>query len=527
MRRTANGRRTCRAGLRHLHPAVCLLALLIATTAAGADAPSPPEMQDAPSIVIASKTFTESYVLAELFAQTLEGAGFAVERRPGLGGTLICFSALRSGEIDLYPEYTGTLHQAALKLEPGAPPELVARRMQALGLRTSASLGFNNTYAIVMDAARADALGITRISDLRRHRSLQLGFTHEFLERPDGWPGLAERYGLRGEVRGLEHALAYQAIADGKLDVTDAYATDGDLDRYGLRVLEDDLAFFPEYLAIALARDDLPAGAMQALEQLAGRLDDATMRELNARAVVSRQGFASIASAFLDGQGIASGASVGNTGANADDMWSRLGRNVVRHLQLTFAALLLACIGGIALGVAVHQRERLSRVVVYGAGLLQTVPSIALFALMIPLFGIGWLPAMVALFLYSLLPILRSTIAALRSIDPTLRRVAEGIGLTRGEQVRHVLMPLALPNVLAGLRTSAVICVGTATLAAFIGAGGLGEPIFTGLTLNNTGLILQGAIPAALLALATELGFELLEARLIPAHMRSGGMGSN
>ena len=203
-------------------------------------------------------------------------------------------------------------------------------------------------------------------------------------------------------------------------------------------------------------------------------------------------------------------------------MWRSLARNTSRHLQLTGLALLFAALVGVLTGVLVHLSRPASRVVLYLAGLLQTIPSIALLALMIPLLGVGFTPAVVALFLYSLLPILRSTIIALVTIDPLLRRVADAMGLTRAQQFRHVLFPLALPHVLAGLKTAAVISIGTATLAAFIGAGGLGEPIVTGLALNDTRLILQGAIPAAILALLTEFFFELVERRLIPAHMISG-----
>jgi osmoprotectant transport system permease protein len=194
-------------------------------------------------------------------------------------------------------------------------------------------------------------------------------------------------------------------------------------------------------------------------------------------------------------------------------------RNTLRHLQLTATALAAAIVVGLITGIVVHRSKSISRIVLYLAGLLQTIPSIALLALMIPLFGIGFVPAIVALFLYSLLPILRNTVTALITIDPLLRRVAEGMGLTPLQQIRHVLLPLALPNVLAGVRVATVICIGTATLAAFIGAGGLGDPIVTGLALNDVNLILQGAVPAAALALITEIAFELLERVLVPPHM--------
>ena len=192
------------------------------------------------------------------------------------------------------------------------------------------------------------------------------------------------------------------------------------------------------------------------------------------------------------------------------------------HLQLTLIALSLGCAVGLPVGIAVYRYGNLSRSIIYIAGLMQTIPSIALLALFIPLFGIGRTPAIIALFLYSLLPILRSTITALLTIDPALKRIAEALGMTRMQQLTQVLIPLALPNVLSGIKTAAIICIGTATLAAFIGAGGLGEPIVTGLALNDTSLILQGAIPAACLAILTELLFEMLERVLIKPHMLVG-----
>ncbi|MEL7449581.1 MAG: ABC transporter permease, partial [Pseudomonadota bacterium] len=233
-----------------------------------------------------------------------------------------------------------------------------------------------------------------------------------------------------------------------------------------------------------------------------------------AKVSVGGESFAAVAAGFLREAGLSTA-----TTSPRDNPWQRLRHNVLVHLQLTGMALALACVAGIALSLAVYRSERLSRIVLYFSGLLQTIPSIALLALMIPLFGVGRLPAVVALFLYSLLPIVRSTVTALITIDPVLRDVARAMGLSPREQVRHVLLPLALPNLLTGVKTAAIISIGTATLAAFIGAGGLGEPIVTGLALNDVGLILHGAIPAALLAIVTEFAFELLERRLLPAHM--------
>jgi osmoprotectant transport system permease protein len=188
-------------------------------------------------------------------------------------------------------------------------------------------------------------------------------------------------------------------------------------------------------------------------------------------------------------------------------------------VKLTLIALLAGIIFAVPLGILVYRAGPLGRPVIYAAGVLQTVPSIALLALMIPLFGIGAVPAIIALFLYALLPILRNTATALFSIDPILRKVAVGMGLTPGQRLRNVEIPLAAPTILAGVKTAAVINIGTATLAAFIGAGGLGEPIVTGLALNDTGLILEGAVPASILAILTELVFEGLERIIVPRHL--------
>ena len=464
-------------------------------------------------ITVGSKNFNEGYLLGEIIAQTLEREGFAVERKFGLGGTLVCYQALVNGEIDVYAEYTGTLAQAILKLD-GPAPDLAQLNaaVATLGLQALAPLGFNNTYALAMRQGMATEKGIIRISDLVQHPQLAPAFSMEFMNREDGWPGLAGAYNLTIKPTGIEHGLAYQALVDGSIDITDAYSTDGELARYNLAVLDDDRGFFPRYLAVPFVRTDLPDQAKTALGRLAGSLDDRRMQELNRMTTIDGASFAEVASGFLRGEGL------GEARVEASLAATILGNTLI-HLKLTAIALLLGCLVGLPLGIAVFRARTLANVTVYLAGLLQTIPSIALLALMIPLFGIGEKPAIIALFLYSLLPILRNTVTALVTIDPLLKRVAAAIGLTRRQQLRHVLVPMALPNILAGVRTAAVISIGTATLAAFIGAGGLGEPIVTGLALNDTGLILQGALPAAGLAILVELLFELLERLLVKPHM--------
>ena len=469
--------------------------------------------QQAP-IVVGSKNFTESYVLAEIMAQTLELHGLAVEREFGFAGTLIAFEALRAGEIDLYAEYSGTISQAILQTDSEFDGPALAAALAPLGLDPLEPFGFDNTYAIAIMPALAQALRLERISDLRAHPTLRLGLSHEFRDRADGWPGLKRAYSLPQESFGLEHGLAYQALLEDEIDVTDAYSTDGDLNRYNLRLLEDELGYFPTYLALPLARGDLDPQARAALASLAGSIDATQMRALNAEVVVNGRTFADVAAQFLAGRGLGTGAPQTRSG-----LQERLLANVLVHLKLTSIAVLAATLIGLGLALSVYRSPTVSKTVLYTAGLLQTVPSIALLALLIPIAGVGQVPAIIALFLYSLLPIVRNTITALITIDPQLQRVAVALGLTQAQRLRVVYLPLALPHVLAGIRIAAVVSIGTATLAAFIGAGGLGEPIVTGLALNDTGLILQGAIPAAALAVTVELMFEVLERRLVPPHL--------
>ena len=492
--------------------ALCALAgLAVASALAEGDRPAEP----APTIRVASKNFNEGYVLAEVFAQLLESEGFAVVRRFGLGGTLVCYQALTTGEVDVYPEYTGTIAQAILKLDT-TPADQELRSMLRDGhqLELLAPLGFNNTYAIALEKSRAQTLGLEGIGDLAAHPELRLAFSHEFNERHDGWPGLRAAYHLPQTPSGIEHGLAYQAIREGKVDVTDVYSTDGDIHKYGLVLLEDDRGYFPRYLAAPLVRVGFPERAREVLERLGGTIDEETMRTLNGRVLLQGETFAQVAAGFLASAGL-----VDEDRAVPNRRGALLLRRTIRHLELTLAALLAAMLVAIPLGVLVYRSRRIARPIVYVTGALQTIPSIALLAFMIPLFGIGAVPAIVALFLYALLPILRNTATALFSIDPVLKKVAEGMGLTTAQQLRYIEFPLAAPTILAGIKTAAVINIGTATLAAFIGAGGLGEPIVTGLALNDTKLILEGAVPAAVLAIATELVFEGIERWTVPRHL--------
>lgn len=465
-------------------------------------------------VTVASKAFSESYVLGEIVAQLLEAEGFSVERKLGLGGTLIAFGALREGEVDVYPEYSGTLIQAILN-EPGMTRAGLDAALAERGLVFRVPLGFNNSYAMAVTEELARARGLAKVSDLAAQADLSFGFSHEFLNRADGWPALKMTYSLPQDASGIEHALAYRALESGHLNVTDAYTTDGELDFYALRLLEDDRNFFPIYDAGLLTRDDMPAPVAAVLMRLARRLDEGTMRALNRRVASDGEEPARVAADYLLETGLVSAAEVAEVGG-----YERILRNTLVHLKLTSIALLMGCLVAVPLALLVARHHRVASSLLYVTGLVQTVPSLALLALLIPLVGLGQVPAIIALFLYSLLPIVRNTLTGLFNVDPLLKEVAVSMGLTPAQQLRKVELPLAIPTILAGIKTAAIISIGTATLAAFVGAGGLGEPIITGLTLNDHALILEGAIPAALLAVVVELLFELIERATVPAHLR-------
>ncbi|MFQ5628620.1 MAG: glycine betaine ABC transporter substrate-binding protein, partial [bacterium] len=466
-------------------------------------------------VTIGGKNFNENFILAEMMAQLLESEGFEVERKLGMGGTLVCFTALETGEIDVYPEYSGTIEQAILKLPESVSYDsiraILSREHRAELL---APFGFDNTYAVAMNRNAAKERGVRTISDLRNCNDCRLGFSLEFLNRQDGWIGLKQAYNLPQSPSGMEHGLSYIAIQNGEIDATDAYSTDGDIPKYDMVLLKDDKHFFPTYLGAPLVRSDFPERGKAILAKLANTLDEEKMQALNAQVIIEGKTFAEVASAFLLEKGLIRDTDVQNEG-----LWARLQRRTIRHILLATIALSTAILIAVPLGIFIFRVERIGKPVLYFTGLLQTIPSIALLALMIPLFGIGIVPAIVALYLYALLPILRNTATALLNVDPILKKVSVGMGMTRWQQLRYVELPLAVPTILAGVRTAAVITIGSATLAAFIGAGGLGEPIFTGLFLNDTRLIMEGAIPAALLAILVELLFELVERVFIPAHL--------
>ena len=485
-----------------------LLLLLFCSSAMAADK----------AIVVGSKIFTEGYVLGEVAAQTIEASSppVPVIRKLGMGSTGILFQSLSSGAIDVYADYTGTLTEAIIK-----DPNLKSQReIQAalgkLNLVMSEPLGFNNTYALAVRESFARQNNVTTISDLARLKTpVRAAFSYEFMDRADGWPGLAAAYHFAlpaKTVNRMEHSLTYQAIDQNAVDVIDVYSTDAKIRKFDLRVLDDDLAYFPVYQAVWVARKEFvqkyPA-QWDALQKLAGTIDVNTMLDMNAAADIDKKSYAEIGAHFRGAQAQVT-----------DTFTSRIAHRTVEHLWLVAISLLFSIVIGVPLGIAAVRYHTAGQAILLLSAMIQTVPSLALLCFLIPLFGVGTKPALVALCLYSLLPVVLNTFTGIRSIDPRHLENARAFGLNGRQILFRVTLPLASPMLLAGVKTATIVSIGTATLAALVGAGGYGAPIVSGLSLNDVPTILTGAIPAALMAWLAHGLFEVLGKIFIPAGLR-------
>jgi osmoprotectant transport system permease protein len=475
------------------------------------------------TVRMGSKAFTESVILAEIVAHLAENEGLEAEHIEGLGGTRLLWEALLAGQIDIYPEYTGTMSEEIFAGEGVRGVPALRTKLAESRLKMTDPLGFNNTYVIGMKEDLAAELGIRTISDLRDHPDLTLRFSNEFMKRADGWGALAQRYQLpHQDVRGLEHALAYEALDNGVIQVTDLYATDAKIRKLQLRRLTDDLAHFPQYHAVFVYRVELEQRApalVAALHSLEAAIDETAMTNMNAWVELDGLSESRVAADFLAAvRGIQS--QVRDQSVVRD-----IARYTLEHLNMVAVSLAAAILVAIPLGIVAARKTGLAQPILGIAGLIQTIPSIALLVLLIRPVSyfsdeLGYPQAVVALFLYSLLPIVRNTYTGLRGISPQLHESAVALGLPPRVRLWRIELPLASRMILAGVKTAAVINVGFATLGGFIGAGGYGEPIFTGIRLNDYGVILQGAVPAAVLALLVQGLFELVDRIIVPKGLR-------
>lgn len=496
---------------------ICLLLMFTLVSGVAADQ----------TLTVGSKRFPESEIIGEMLTQIANRVGEAtVIHKQGLGNTGIVFNALKQGSIDVYPEYTGTISQELLKDKGPISVAAMNVQLKPLGLEAGVPLGFNDGYGLAMRASQAEKLGIVTIADLAKHPELRLGMSQEFLKRADGWPGVKKAYSLPFETpQGFDHGAAYQAIGIGQVDVVDVYTTDAEIQKFKLRVLQDNRHYFPDYSAVLLYRIGLPTRLPRtwaAIAKLQGKITADQMIAMNALASTQHKSPSVIAGNFLaKNLGIGKATAIGPRRSLlaltfGGDFW-KLTR---QHLALVFISLALSILAAIPLGIAAARYRPAANPILSVVGIIQTIPSLALLVFFVPMLRLGAPPTIAALFLYSLLPIVRNTYTGLTNIAPSIRESGEALGLPSGSRLRLIELPLASRSILAGIKTAAVINVGTATIAAFIGAGGYGERIFSGLETYDTMTLLSGAIPAALLALVVQFGFDLLERAVVPAGLR-------
>ncbi|MEW4486946.1 glycine betaine ABC transporter substrate-binding protein [Thalassoglobus sp. JC818] len=481
-------------------------------------------LMSASGLRVAAKGFTESVTLAEIASALAIESGNSSEPVTELGGTQVLWSALVSGEIDVYPEYTGTLRQEIFRGQPLPDDESLEKKVEESGVSMTAPLGFNNTYAIAMKRSRAEEFGIEKISDLSKFPQFKYAFSNEFMDRGDGWPSLKRTYDLSpADIRGIQHTLAYRALDAGEIDVADAYATDPHILEMDLKLLKDDRNYFPKYDAVYLYRTQLEETNpefVKLLKSMEGKLSDSTMLRLNEAVEIDELSEPDVASQFVN-------KTFGfNVKSASQSLTRRIWKTSLEHLFLVVISLSAAILVGIPAGIIAAKTKLPGQIILGTAEIIQTIPGLALLVFMGVLFirvglpSIGAFPVMVALFLYSLLPIIRNTMTGLTEIPKSLIESATALGLGPAARLRLVELPLSAPMILAGIKTTAVINVGYAALGGLIGAGGYGQPIMTGLRLNSEAHMLEGAIPAAIMAISVKYVFEAAEKFLVSPGLR-------
>lgn len=490
-------------------------------------------------IIIGSKSFTEQLILGEMAAILLkEKYNQEVTKKLSLGGTKVALDALRNGDIHLYPDYTGTGYSFILqKNDLETDPDKIYREVQKEYLKRfdiiwSPPIGFNNTYALAVREDDKRFENIDSVSQLSgKTNQYRFGGPHEFMERNDGYRNFVDIYKLNfntDKITALDSGLMYSAIRDKNVDMIMSYSTDGRILAYNLKILDDDRKFFPPYYAAWIAKSEtirkFPA-LKKMFSDFEELIDEETMVELNNQVDTFKLEPSTVARNFLIKRGLIKGTpSEKKRGSGFLNYVKAKKRYLIKitkdHLILSFSALFLALLISLPTGIILTRLPSISQPVFAFINTVQTVPSLALLGFLIPLMGIGKAPAILALFLYSLLPLVRNTYTGIKAVDKNFIEASRGMGLTNAQILMRVELPLAMPIILAGIRTASVIVIGTATLAALVGAGGLGDPIFRGVATVNGNLILLGAIPSAILAIVVDKLLGWSEYKLVSNGLR-------
>jgi len=345
----------------------------------------------ASEIKVGMKSFTESVILGEMAIHLAQEAGIQSVERKKLGGTRILWNALVSGAIDIYPEYTGTISQEILAGKGIHGEEAIRKALHKKGISMSPPLGFNNTYALGMRKETADPLEITTISDLRQYPKFNFGFSNEFMNRADGWGSLKKAYHLPQEnVRGLDHDLAYRALASGGIQVTDLYSTDAEIKYYKLLVLDDDAKHFPAYHAVFIYRQELEnlhPKLTQLINHMGGKINEQEMIRMNARAKLEKIPENQVAAEFLAEK------LKMETQAHEETILGMLLKHTKEHIILVSTSLLPAILLSVILGIWAAQKAKVGQVILATVGIIQTIPALALLVFMMTPLKFIWGPS--------------------------------------------------------------------------------------------------------------------------------------
>ena len=483
-------------------------------------------------IIISSKAFTENIVLSEMLALLLEEKyNFKVVRKFNMGGTKLIFDSLINGYVDVYPEYTGTGYAMILKQsgekDPKKTYKIIKKEfLKRFDLIWSLPLGFENNYALLVKEKDIRFKKINLISQLQNQaHSLRLAMDYEFAERKDGFESFSKNYKFswsKNNLFAMNQGLMHSALNNKKVDMIMAYSTDARIKAFNLKTLKDDKKFFPAYEAAYLTRVDVLKHfpkLKKAFYDLEGHISEKEMIFLNYQVDQLKYEVPMVVKNFLIQKKLLTGKvqdlKKQNLMAYYFSKKDYLLKIFIEHLILTFVSLFFALLVAIPIGIWATRNRQVEKIVFTLVNALQTIPSLALLGFLIPFLGIGFVPAVATLFVYSLLPLIRNTFEGIKNVDRNFVEASAGMGLSLWQILRFIQIPLALPMIMAGVRTSTVIVVGTATLAAFIGAGGLGDPIFRGIATLDSRLIFLGAVPACLLAIFLDKSLGFLETLVI------------
>ncbi len=440
----------------------------------------------APVIMVGSKPNTESKIIAEMIALALETTGEAqVERKFGLGETPIILEHLKAGKIDIYPEYSGNIGDLLISASWDKTLGKIRGALAGHKIVTSGTLGFNRTSTLAVKKDNTRFKDINTISDLKKLSGFKGGFTYKFLRSGRGLFPLMKDYGItQKKVRKMSKKRMIETINSGEVEIIEMASTDPALLKYNLKTLKDDRGFLPKYLAFMLTKKDFPTkypASWKILHDvLVGRITEADMARMNAQVELEGKSYSAIAAGFLKKAGV-------NTNFS---MWKQIYPKLLTHIQLVIIPLLLSTIFGVFLVVMAAKNKVFEKLVTLMNRFYKPIPFLVFLCILIPFLGTGKTPVYMTLFIFGIFPI-----------------------------VKYSFPNWSIHNILSGVKNTAFINVGMATIAAYVGAGGLGDLIISGLSGNDKNMILMGVIPAIILGVLIHLLIELSDKYMSPKKM--------